>query len=165
MSPHVETSHKIDLLIPHDLIWCSTQIFDLDQKYDYYSRNKPTIRYLDVDKDRAAFRLHKVPRGCMQISIAPLVEVNGMLISEADNQTRVTAQATMNRLSCACTTASFSVVPVYLYFDESAPQLSAALRMAIAIIAVLILIVLTFFWIEWQKRQLLKLIRQALTGQ
>jgi len=161
MGLHTENPHKIDLLVSEELIWCSTQIFELDRIYGLYTRNKATVRYLDAQKERASFRLNKVPRG-WTIHVAPLVEVNGMLISELGNQTRVTAQTSVNGRGLGCTIASFILIPPWVFATEDFSGVSLALRATIAIILLGLAIVLTFFWIERQKRALLKLITEAL---
>jgi hypothetical protein len=159
----MENPHKIDLLIPRDLIWCSTEIFDLDQIVGIYTRNKPTLRYLDAHKDRATFRLHKVPRG-WKIHIAPLIEVNGTLTSELGNQTRVSAQATVNKMGLGISLVIYVLVSTLLVFtSDPTNTFSVPLKLAITLLLIGLVFVLTFFWIEYQKRQLLKLVRQALT--
>jgi hypothetical protein len=160
------TPHQIFFRTPFDMNSCTARLENLNEKgsffaFDWQFRIKAQVWKSDTGS--ATFKLYYIQKSYMEFTIAPVVVLRGA-IREEGGDTLVAAKALTNWIGYALSWGIPGLLLALWPASILAFQVNVILAVVVALVIMGIFFVLSTFWLDWRRKQLLGIVTEALGG-
>jgi hypothetical protein len=160
------TPHQIFFRTPFDMNSCTARLENLNEKgsffaFDWQFRLKAQVWKSDTGD--ATFKIHYIQKSYMEFTIAPVVVLRGALRDEGSG-TQVAAKALTNWIGYAISWGIPGLLLGLWPASILAFQVNVILAVVVAVAVPGIVFVLSTFWLDWRKKQLLGIVTDTLGG-